>query len=140
VTVYLDASFVVALITKDVFSERAERFLSDETPALVFSDFAAAEFASVVARRTRTKELTKPEARAAFAALDQWTLRSTTRIETTAADVAAAATLVRRLDLPLRTLDALNIAIARRMAATLATFDTKMARGAVALGVAVAVI
>jgi predicted nucleic acid-binding protein len=138
VTVYLDASFVVALITKDVFSERAERFLSTEMPALILSDYAAAEFASVVARRARTKELTKAGARAAFAALDQWALRATTRVETMAADVAAGSAFVRRLDLPLRMPDALNIAIARRMAATLATFDVQMASNAAVLGVAVA--
>jgi uncharacterized protein len=50
----------------------------------------------------------------------------------------AAAGALRRLDLPLRTADAVNIAIVRRMGATLMTFDEKMAASAKALGVRVA--
>jgi hypothetical protein len=45
---------------------------------------------------------------------------------------------LRRLDLTLRTPDALNIAIAQRVGATLATFDAKMADAARALGTEVA--
>lgn len=136
--IYLDASVVAALITKDIFSDRAEAFLLAEAPAVILSDYAAAEFASVVARRARTRELTRREAHAAFSALDQWAPRATTRVATIAADIAVAAAFVRRLDLPLRTPDAVNIAIAQRMAATLATFDVRMATSATALGVPIA--
>jgi predicted nucleic acid-binding protein len=44
------------------------------------------------------------------------------------------ATFLRRLDLTLRTPDALNIAIAQRAASVLMTFDEKMAANAHALG------
>ena len=136
--VYLDASVLVALVIQDVFSDRALAFLSAETPALLLSDYAEAEFASAIARRVRMNEITRRQAQRAFAALDQWAPRETTPVETMTSDVAAAAAFVRRLDLPLRTPDVLNIAIARRMAATLATFDARMASNAEALGVAVA--
>jgi predicted nucleic acid-binding protein len=43
-----------------------------------------------------------------------------------------------RLDLTLRTPDAIHIAIARRLDATLVTFDQRMATNARALGMAVA--
>jgi predicted nucleic acid-binding protein len=86
------------------------------------------------------KEISPSIAQATFAALDSWLLRSTERAETTAADVAAAAQALRRLDLPLRTADALNIAIAQRIGATLMTFDEKMAASARALGVDVATV
>jgi predicted nucleic acid-binding protein len=52
--------------------------------------------------------------------------------------LTAAAALLRRLDLTLRTADTINIAIAQRMGATLATFDQKMAAGAALLGLSVA--
>jgi uncharacterized protein len=45
---------------------------------------------------------------------------------------------LRRLDLTLRTSDALHIAIAQRVNATQVTFDRSMARSARALGIAVA--
>jgi predicted nucleic acid-binding protein len=41
---------------------------------------------------------------------------------------------LRRLDLTLRTPDALNIAIAQRAGAAMATFDARMAEAAQALG------
>ncbi len=46
----------------------------------------------------------------------------------------AAEAFVRRLDLALRTPDALHIAMAQRVDATLVTFDEKMATCAKALG------
>jgi predicted nucleic acid-binding protein len=135
VNAYLDASLVVALLTNDLFTGRAEAFLAAEAPSLILSDYAAAEFASVVARRVRMGELTKGEARDAFAALDLWAPRATARVETTAADIAAASMFIRRLDVNLRTPDAVNIAIVQRAAATLVTFDTRMAANAVLLGI-----
>jgi uncharacterized protein len=138
VNLYLDASVVVALLTKDVFTSRAETYLLANAPVLIVSDFAAAEFASVIARRLRTREITEPIARVVFAELDAWVIRTTEHAETTTADMVAASGALRRLDLPLRTADAVNIAIARRIGATLMTFDEKMAASAKALGVDVA--
>jgi len=138
VNLYLDASVVVALLTKDAFTSRAESYIRANAPVLVVSDFAAAEFASVIARRLRVREITEPIARVVFVEFDAWVIRSTEHADTTTADVIAAAGALRRLDLPLRTADAVNIAIARRIGATLMTFDEKMAASAKALGVVVA--
>jgi len=102
--------------------------------SLIVSDFAGAEFASVVARMVRTKELKKTEARALFSKFDNWKLTSAKQMYLEPADVAAAETFLRRLDLTLRAPDALHIAMAKRAGAVLATFDTKMAASAKNLG------
>jgi predicted nucleic acid-binding protein len=138
VSVYLDASVLVALFTNDPFTRRADDFLRREMPTLAVSDFARAEFASAVSRRVRTGELTVDEAREAFSVLDVWTARAVRRITTSSADVAAATAYLRRLDLTLRTADALNIAIAERTGCTLLTFDRKMAESAQAIGLSIA--
>ncbi len=78
--------------------------------------------------------MTPDGARIAFSNFDAWTARSTHHAELVAADVTAAQAFLRRLDLTLRTPDALNIAIALRVGADLATFDEKMAASARALG------
>ena len=62
-------------------------------------------------------------------------VRAMLREETVAADIRAAGAFFRRVDLTLRTGDAINIAIAQRMRALLVTFDQKMAATARILGV-----
>ncbi|WP_375456474.1 type II toxin-antitoxin system VapC family toxin [uncultured Methylobacterium sp.] len=132
--VYLDTSVLVALLTDDPLTERADAFFRSRAPIAVVSDFAAAEFASALGRRVRMNEIDAEQARAAFSTLDHWLLRVAHRVELNPSDVADAATFLRRLDLTLRTPDALNIALCRRASAVLATFDDKMAAAAQALG------
>lgn len=78
------------------------------------------------------------EARRGFAALDMWVADVAELIESTPSDIAATATILRRLDLSIRTADALNIAIAMRPDAARATFDERMAENARARGASVA--
>jgi uncharacterized protein len=56
VSVYLDASVLVALFTNDPLTARADTFLRANPLVLIVSDFAATEFSSVIARHVRTKE------------------------------------------------------------------------------------
>ena len=60
------------------------------------------------------------------------------RIEATPGDVQAADAMLRRLNLTLRTPEAINIAIAQRLDAELARFDKRLAESARALKVALA--
>jgi uncharacterized protein len=138
VNVYLDASVLVALFSADQFTARAKTFLTTHSPILIVSDFAVAEFASAISRRVRTRDLTASEAHTAFTSFDSWLVRATQRVDATTPDIAAAASVLRRLDLNLRTPDAINIGIADRIGATLATFDVRKATAARALGVQVA--
>jgi uncharacterized protein len=135
--VYADASALVALFSDDVFTSRVEVFLTTQSPTLIVSDFAAAEFASAVARIVRMGKTTPQEAQRSFSNFDAWTARATKREPTTASDIASAAAFLRRLELSLRTPDAINIAIAQRVAGSLLTFDDNMARSARALGTTV---
>jgi len=134
--IYLDSSIVVPLFLPDEFNARAEAFLLAGPTGLVISDFVRAEFASVVGIRARTKEMSVTAARAALSNLDLWEGRKTARAETNAADIRAAEEMLRRLNMTLRAPDAINLAIARRLGAELATFDERMANCAKVLGVA----
>jgi uncharacterized protein len=137
VSVYLDASVLVALFTDDVLAGRADAFLRTRSPVLIVSDFAAAEFASAIARHVRMRGIKAQDAHRTFTTFDAWIARAAGRALTTSADVASAAAFLRRLDLPLRTPDALNIAIAQRIGADILTFDDQMAASARALGTTV---
>jgi hypothetical protein len=109
---YLDASIPVSLFTIDTLTTRADAILRARPPWLLVSDFAAAEFASAVARRVRKQCITAEKAGATFSTFDAWIARTTTPLLTTRADVTAAAGFLRRLDLTLRTRDTLHITIA----------------------------
>ena len=136
--VYLDASVVVALLTMDPHSSRAETLIERTSGDLVLSDLAVAEFTSVVARRVRERLLSVEEADAACAALDRRAAGETAPLDTTTFDIRRAALVLRRRDLNLRTQDAIDIALTERLGGSLATFDAGMVRAARALGVALA--
>jgi uncharacterized protein len=138
VSLYLDASVLVTLFVIDPLSARAEVLLSAHPEIVFVSDFAVAEFSSAVGRRVRTRDLTPEDAQLAFSNLDTWVERSAYREEITTGDIDSANRILRRLDVNLRTPDAIHIAIARRLEATLVTFDRSMAAGARDLGMAVA--
>jgi predicted nucleic acid-binding protein len=137
-SVYADASLLVALFTPDAFSDRAEAYLDAAEPILRVSDFASAELASALSRKVRTRERTEPQVRDALVAFDTWTARRGPRLETLSSDIVLADSFLRRLDLALRTPDAVNLAIAKRFDLALATFDVRMAATARAVGLEVA--
>ena len=69
---YLDTSVIASLLAPDKFSAQADALIRQNPSGVLVSDFAATEYASVVARLVRTGERTKPEARTLFSDLDMW--------------------------------------------------------------------
>lgn len=136
---YLETSVLVAVFIADAFTARAGKLIALPGADLLISDYAAAEFAAVIARLVRMREISADHARAGFADFDIWTTRTTQRVTSVSADIRAAEAVLRRLDLNLRAPDALHIVIAQRSGGMLATFDAKMALNAEILGVGVAV-
>jgi predicted nucleic acid-binding protein len=137
-SVYLDANVIVALFSDDMFTARAINILEAQSPILLISDFAAAEFASAVNRRVRMGEMTAKQGQQSLENFDFWAGKASTRVPMDETDIRFAEQLLRRLQMNLRTPDAIHIAIAQRIGAELATFDTRMAENAKALGVALA--
>jgi len=138
-TIYLDTSFLGGLfIRADAFASRAATFFAEASEPLVVSDFAAAEFASVVARVTRMNRISEVAARAIFTGFDNWRARFADEEDDISADIQAATAIIRRLELNLRAPDAINLAIAMRLNASIATLDRGLGANAHALGIAVA--
>jgi hypothetical protein len=138
VSLYLDANVIVGVILADALEDRADSALRAASMPVIVSDFALAETCAVISRRYRTRTLSRRGAEEAMADLDRWMATGPIVLETTAADIAAATVFVRRLDLALRAPDAIHLAITRRLAATLLTFDAALAAAAGALDVRVA--
>jgi uncharacterized protein len=137
-SIYLDASVISGLfIEQDALADRARAIVFDDDEVLVVSDFTAAEFASVVAHLLRMNQLTVEDAREAFETFDTWRDQLTDSEPIDPADIRVAAAIIRRLDLNVRAPDAINLAIAQRLRASIATFDRRLADNAHALGVAI---
>jgi predicted nucleic acid-binding protein len=128
---------LVAILTEDVLTQRAEELLPELGAAPVVTDLAQLEFASVVALRLRDRRLTGDEARAALLRLDLWGSMVAQRVPIETADIGAADDLIRRLELSLRAADAIHLAVAMRRDLKLATFDRQLAAAAVRMGVKV---
>jgi predicted nucleic acid-binding protein len=134
VKAYLDASVIVPLFLADPFTARAEALLRTPHLALIVADWAVLEVSNVISRRVRIQALKRQDALTVLANFDLWRGRSAADAETTRGDVGAATQFVRRLDLVLRGPDAIHIAIAQRLEASLFTFDQRMATAAAAIG------
>ena len=130
---YLDTSVLVAYYLPEPLSERAERVLLRADP-LSISPLVELEFASVLARKVRARELAPTAARSA---LEQFRAHQEEglyrRLEIGAAHYEQARRWVAAFRPPLRTLDALHLSIAAGAGATLLTADKQLARAARAL-------
>jgi predicted nucleic acid-binding protein len=137
-SVYFDASILVSMFVSGALSARADAYILDHKPAAVVSSLAAAEVASALGVKIRRGEIDVPRARGSFAAFDAWRSRAAAVCEVTDADVLVANSHLRRLDLPLRTADAIHLAIAERLRTPIATFDAQIMASALALGLSLA--
>lgn len=136
--VYVDADILVSLFSPDANTQRAHAEISKRLPQLVVSNFGAAEFASAISRRVRMKEIGLREGRSILSDYDRW-IGAAAQVECVEPpDVALCDHYLRRMDLPLRTPDALHIALASRLGAAILSFDKRLLASAAKLGVAAA--
>lgn len=134
-TLYLDASVLVALVAKEPGATSVTAVLGVAERPLIASDFAVAETSAALARLLRIGARTAGQLEEAFTRLDGWIDAATSLRTVTSTDVAEANLLVRNPDLALRAPDAIHIAAAARLGAVLVTLDKGMTRAAAALDI-----
>jgi hypothetical protein len=134
---YIDASVLLPTLIAEPATEAVYDLLGADGQELLISDFAAAEVASALSRLVRMAVLTNGDASARLADFDVWRTAMSSGVDIAASDARLAYIYVRRFDLALRAPDALHLAIARRLDATLVTLDRRLATAARELGVAV---
>ena len=125
------------LFAVDPHVASAARAVASAPSGIGVSDFAAAEFASVIARKVRVGDLDEAEARQAFSTFDNWIAAKAAPLTLLPSAVAAASSFLRRLDMTLRAPDAMHLAIVQRARASLLTFDARMIAAAQRLGIPV---
>ena len=132
---YLDTSVLVALIEDEPTRPLFDDLLRPGRDTIVVSDFSIAETSGALGALWRADRRRPDVATAEFARLDQWTGHFSSRVHVDRNDITAATEFVRLPDIALRAPDAIHIAAAHRLGATLLTLDRGMARAAAALGV-----
>jgi predicted nucleic acid-binding protein len=127
---------LVSALTNEGATGRIQAWLSMQDPAaLLISEWVATEFSSALSMKLRTGQfLARDRAKAAglFARLKA---ESLTVVPITRDHFLAAALLVDQYDIGLRAGDALHVAIAAALGATICTLDKRLADAAVAVGV-----
>jgi uncharacterized protein len=135
-SLYLDTSVLLPTLIQEEATPTVQTYMRATDQELLISDFAAAEVASALSRLVRTRLLDEVGAHSRLADFEAWRAATSSPIDLHAADARLAYIYVRRFDLALRAPDALHLAVARRLGATLVTLDRRMARAAAELGIA----
>lgn len=135
-TLYLDASVVVPLFVREPAHPIVLALLDRNPAPLIVTELAAGELASALSRLVRTRQLPLANAIDSLVAFDAWRVGTCLSPAFESVDIRTAALFVRRFELKLRMPDAIHAATARRLGATLVTFDLRLASAAAALGIA----
>ncbi|HEY3244508.1 MAG TPA: type II toxin-antitoxin system VapC family toxin [Phycisphaerae bacterium] len=137
---YLDTSALAKWYLNEPLSEQFEAFIREQSSAAV-SRLTVVEFRCLLARRRRVGEITKSVESRVYASFEQDVGAGFLQVYPVADEhLIAALSLITRLGrYPLRTLDALHLAIAQGIhCRRLATADKTMAGAGKAIGLGVA--
>ncbi|MEG3144615.1 type II toxin-antitoxin system VapC family toxin [Sphingomonas sp. RT2P30] len=136
---YLDTSVVIALLTREAHSERAETWLArhDQTP-LYISAWVITEVSSALSIKVRSGILTPALRATILAGWHRSSAENFVSLPITSGHFETAATFADRHESGLGAGDALHLAIASDAGCAVATFDRVIAAAALSVGVPLA--
>jgi predicted nucleic acid-binding protein len=133
---YLDTSFVAPIILPEATSDRIEDFVRRQPPGeMAVSHWTRIEFAGLVARRVRMRELRDEHAAQAIIVFNRLLADSFQIIMPALSDFDLAIELLNLHNSGLRSGDALHLAIVRNQGAQFITLDKKLIRAARLIGI-----
>jgi uncharacterized protein len=135
-TLYLDTSLLVAALTREVRTARAQAWIAGRPQEeLAYSDWVVAEFSSALAAKLRNREITAGRRAGVLAQFSQMISTGLLCLSITGAQMRTAARFVDQHALGLRAGDAFHLAICAEHGATLCTLDRRLSEAGPVLGV-----
>ncbi len=134
--VYFDTSVLVAYYTLEARTNDAAA-LVEKAELPVISDICIAELNVVIRRKQREGFLSEEAADAVLALFDEHVRDSFVRVGLDEGHVEATRRLAATVERPLRTLDALHLAVALDAGGAIATFDDRLAGASRSAGIEV---
>lgn len=131
---YLDTAVVLTLFVREPLSESVGSWLASRRQPLAFSDWGLTECAAALGIRIRRGELDADSAARAYRAITTFANESCELIACAGHHQTEAQKLLARFDLPLRSGDALHLAVSQHAQATLVTFDKQLIAAAKTVG------
>lgn len=133
--IYVDTSVLAAYYCPEPLSERAQRALAKESERAI-SPLVELELVSALARKVQNREMPRADAHRVLAAFQSHLKQGVyARLGLDAAHFAKAREWLATFVVPLRTLDALHVALAAMEGCTLITADRALAKACRKVGV-----
>jgi uncharacterized protein len=134
---YLDTSLLVAALCSESKADVAYRWLAAQPiGSFAISVWSQPEFASALAIKVRTGQIGLPAVAAIKPVWDEMQRDMLTMLALEDADFSRAANMIATSIVPLRSGDALHLAVVERTSLALASFDLRMLAAAESFGMA----